>query len=34
VKVDHSSGYPNSDWFIDKSLHSWITIGVKLTNLP
>ena len=34
VKFDHSSGYPNTDWFIDKSLHSWITIGVKLTCLP
>lgn len=34
VKFDHSNGYPNTDWFIDKSLHSWITIGVKLTNLP
>jgi hypothetical protein len=30
---DHSWGYPTTDVFIEKSLHSWITIGVKLTGL-
>ena len=32
-RFDHSWGYPNTDVFIEKSLHSWITIGVKLTGL-
>jgi len=32
-RFDHSWGYPNTDVFIEKSLHSWITLGVKLTGL-
>jgi hypothetical protein len=33
VKYEPHVGNPGSQWILDKSLHSWITLGVKLTGL-